>query len=83
MPGPETQALVAKLEKATGVSVSELAVFAEDWPTLAAPGQASATISFQATRLFGLQTQSTPAPPQPSCFQRLVLVVLTDPAGLL
>jgi len=33
MPGPETQALVGKLEKATGVSVSELAVFAEDWPT--------------------------------------------------
>ena len=33
MPGPETQALVAKLEKATGVSVSGLAVFAEDWPT--------------------------------------------------
>ena len=33
MPGPETQALVAKLEKVTGVSVSQLAVFAEDWPT--------------------------------------------------
>ena len=33
MPGPETQALVAKLEKVTGVGVSELAVFAEDWPT--------------------------------------------------
>jgi len=33
MPGPETQALVAKLGKATGVSASEFAVFAEDWPT--------------------------------------------------
>jgi len=31
-PGPETQTLVARLEKATGVSIAELAYFAEDWP---------------------------------------------------
>ena len=30
--GPETQELAAKLEKMTGVSISELAVLAEDWP---------------------------------------------------
>jgi hypothetical protein len=29
---PETQALVARLEKATGVSISELATHAEQWP---------------------------------------------------
>ena len=32
MPGPETQALVAKLEKVTGCSIADLAVHAEDWP---------------------------------------------------
>ncbi len=30
--GPETQELAAKLEKMSGVSISELAVLAEDWP---------------------------------------------------
>jgi len=30
--GPETQDLAAKLEKMTGVSISELAMHAEDWP---------------------------------------------------
>ena len=30
--GPETQTLVAKLEKVTGVSVAELAAAAEEWP---------------------------------------------------
>ena len=31
-PGLETRALVARLEKATGVSIAELAIHAEDWP---------------------------------------------------
>ena len=31
-PGPETQTLTARLEKATGVSISVLAIHAEDWP---------------------------------------------------
>ena len=31
-PGPETQAPVARLEKATGVSIAELAADAEEWP---------------------------------------------------
>ena len=31
--GPETQELAAKLEKMTGVSIAELAVHAEEWPT--------------------------------------------------
>jgi len=31
-PGPETQALVARLQKATGCSIAELAMYAEDWP---------------------------------------------------
>jgi hypothetical protein len=30
--GPESMSLAAKLEKMTGVSISELAVLAEDWP---------------------------------------------------
>jgi hypothetical protein len=30
--GPEKQELAAKLEKMTGVSISGLAVHAEDWP---------------------------------------------------
>jgi hypothetical protein len=30
--GPETQALVARLEKATGCSIAELATCAEEWP---------------------------------------------------
>jgi hypothetical protein len=30
--GPGTADLVTKLEKMTGVSISELAVHAEDWP---------------------------------------------------
>jgi hypothetical protein len=32
--GPETQQLAAKLEKMTGVSIAELAIYAEDWPDL-------------------------------------------------
>ena len=32
--GPETETLAWKLEKATGVSIAELAIFAEDWPVL-------------------------------------------------
>ena len=31
-PGPETRALVEKLEKATGCSISQLAVHADQWP---------------------------------------------------
>jgi hypothetical protein len=30
--GPESMSLAAKLERMTGVSISELAVLAEDWP---------------------------------------------------
>lgn len=30
--GPDTERLVAKLEKVTGATIAELAVFAEDWP---------------------------------------------------
>ena len=30
--GPETQRLAAKLEKATGIGLSELAIQAESWP---------------------------------------------------
>ena len=30
--GPETANLVAKLEKATGCSIAELAVYSEQWP---------------------------------------------------
>jgi hypothetical protein len=32
--GPETAELVAKLEKATGCGIAELAMHAEDWPEL-------------------------------------------------
>jgi len=31
-PGPETQSLVAKLEKVTGCSIADLAVYADRWP---------------------------------------------------
>jgi hypothetical protein len=31
-PGPETQSLVAKLEKATGCGIGDLAVYADQWP---------------------------------------------------
>lgn len=31
-PGPQTQALVARLERATGISIAELAKAVEKWP---------------------------------------------------
>jgi hypothetical protein len=31
--GPETEGLVARLEKVTGCSIAELAAHAEEWPT--------------------------------------------------
>jgi hypothetical protein len=30
--GPDTASLVARLEKATGVTIAELATFAKEWP---------------------------------------------------
>ena len=33
-PGHETLALVEKLQKVTGISISELAVFADQWPEM-------------------------------------------------